>query len=197
MNVVRWIRIPAVAAMAMLWAHGTVATQPAAPLASHTNDDGQDDFDFLIGSWKVHLKKLVKPLTGSTTWIEFDGTSSARKILGGRANMDEFSTEDPQTHARTEGITVRLYNPTTKEWHIYWINPRDGVIGLPVVGKFKNGRGEFYDHEEFQGRTIFVRYVWSNITANAAHFEQSFSEDGGTTWETNWITDQTRVTPQS
>jgi hypothetical protein len=109
--------------------------------------------------------------------------------------MDEFTTEDPTTHAKTEGITVRLYNPTTKEWRLYWIGPRDGAIGIPVIGKFKDGRGEFYDQEEIQGRTIFVRYVWSNITANSAHFEQSFSQDGGKTWETNWITDQTRVSP--
>jgi hypothetical protein len=155
--------------------------------------DGQDGFDFLIGKWKVHLKKLVKPLTGSTTWVESEGTSSARKILGGHGNMDEFVTEDPQTHAKTEGVTVRLFNAQTQEWRIYWISPRDGAIGLPVVGRFKEGRGEFYDQEEFQGRTIFVRYVWSNITANSAHFEQAFSVDGGKTWEVNWISDQVRV----
>ena len=195
MNAMTWIRIPLLAAIATLVAHGAVAAQPTTPLAIHTNDDGQDDFDPLDGTWKVHLKKLVKPLTRSTTWIEFDGTSSLRKLLGGRANLDEFTSEDPQTHTKTEGVTLRLYNPTTKEWRIYWISPRDSAIGIPVVGKFKNGRGEFYDQEEFQGRTIFVRYVWSNITANSAHFEQSFSEDGGKTWETNWVTDQTRVSP--
>ncbi len=158
--------------------------------------DGQHDFDFLIGSWKIHLKRLVHPLTGSTTWIEFEGTSAARKVWGGRANMDEFETDGAAGHI--EGLTVRLYNPETHQWSLYWANSKDGnMSGPPNVGEFKNGRGEFFCQDTLNGRVIFIRYVWSEITPNSAHFEQSFSDDGGKTWEVNWVTDQRRVNDAS
>jgi len=154
--------------------------------------DGQHDFDFLEGTWKIHLKRLVHPLTGSTSWTEFDGNSKARKFWDSRGSFDEFETDGPSGHI--EGITVRLYNPQSHQWSLYWASGKNGAISLPAtVGEFKNGVGEFYDQEAFDGKMIFVRYVWSQITPNSAHFEQSFSDDGGKTWEVNWITGQTRV----
>ena len=153
--------------------------------------DGQRDFDFEIGSWKIHLKRLQQRLAGSKTWDEFDGTSVTRKVWDGNANLEEFETDGPTGHI--EGLTLRLYNPQSHQWSIYWANAKDAVLGQPMVGEFKNGRGEFYDQEPFNGRFILVRYIWSEITPNSAHFEQSFSDDGGKTWEVNWITDQTRV----
>lgn len=156
--------------------------------------DGQHDFDYEIGSWKIHLKKRLHPLTGSNTWVDFDGTSVTRKVWDGRANLEEFETDGPAGHI--EGLTLRLYSPQSHQWSIYWANSKDGTLGLPAMtGQFKNGRGEFYDQELFEGRMIYVRFVWSEITAVSAHFEQSFSDDGGKTWETNWITDQTREKP--
>jgi hypothetical protein len=166
--------------------------KPAANDAAQA--DGQHDFDYEIGAWKIHLRKLVHPLTGSSTWIDFDGTSVTRKVWQGRANIEEFETDGASGHV--EGLTLRLYNPQSHQWSIFWANGKDGVLGIPpMTGQFKNGRGEFYDQEMFEGRAIYVRFVWSNITATSAHFEQSFSADGGKTWETNWITDQTRVKP--
>jgi hypothetical protein len=164
------------------------------PQSSATTHDGQHDFDFEIGTWKIHLKRLQGRLVGSTTWVEFDGTSVTRKVWGGRANLEEFEVDSPTGHI--EGLTLRLYNPQTRQWSLYWANGKDGAIGGPAtVGEFKNGRGEFYDTEPSgpNGRSILVRFVWSEITPNSAHFEQSFSDDGGKTWEVNWITDQTRV----
>jgi hypothetical protein len=157
--------------------------------------DGQRDFDFEIGTWKIHLKRLEHPLTGSHTWVEFDGTSVTRKVWNGRANLEEFETEGPSGHV--EGLTLRLYNPQAHQWSLYWANGKDGVLNLPTIGEFKNDRGEFFDQEPYNGRYIFVRYIWSEITPNTAHFEQSFSEDGGKTWEVNWITDQTRVSDEA
>jgi len=156
--------------------------------------DGQHDFDFEIGSWKIHLKRLQDRLAGSTTWIEFDGTSVTRKVWDGRANLEEFETDSATGHI--EGLTLRVYNPQTHQWSIYWANSKDPALGQPIqpmVGEFKDGRGEFYDQELWKGRSVYVRFIWSDITPNSAHFEQSFSEDGGKTWEVNWITDQTRV----
>jgi hypothetical protein len=169
------------------------ATAPAqTPQIPRVERDGQHDFDFEIGSWKIHLKRRLKPLTGSNTWVEFDGTSVTRKVWDGRANLEEFETDGPTGHI--EGLTLRLYNPQTQQWSLYWANSKDGTMGGPPnIGEFKNGRGKFYCQDTFNGRAILIRYVWSDITPNSAHFEQSFSDDGGKTWEVNWITDQTRV----
>src|SRR5713226_534890 len=158
--------------------------------------DGQHDFDFEIGTWKVHLKRLLHPLTGSTTWVEFDGTSVARKIWNGRANQNEFEADGPT--GPIEGLTLRLYNPQTHQCSLYWANSKTGTIGGPPnIGEFKNGRGEFFCQDTLNGRAILVRYVWSDITPNSAHFEQSYSEDGGKTWEVNWISNQTQVKDES
>jgi hypothetical protein len=159
---------------------------------------GQHDFDFEIGTWKIHLSRLQDRLAGSTTWVEFDGTSVTRKVWDGRANLEEFETDSPTGHI--EGLTLRLYNPQSHQWSIYWANSKDPALGQPIqpmVGEFKNGRGEFYDQELWKGRSVFVRFIWSDITPNSAHFEQSYSDDGGKTWEVNWITNQTRVSGES
>jgi hypothetical protein len=162
--------------------------------ASGTQRDGQHDFDPLVGTWKAKLKRLVHPLSGSTTWIDFEGTQITRSVWGGRATLDEFHVDSPSTNTHIDGLTLRLYNPESRQWHIYWANARKGTLDFPpVVGEFNNGRGEFYDQEYFEGRSIFVRYVWSDITATTARFEQSFSDDGGKTWEANWISTIERV----
>ena len=153
--------------------------------------DGQHDFDFEIGMWKIHLKRLLNPLTGSTTWNEFDGTTVTRKLWDGRANIEQFETSSGTSHI--EGMTLRLYDPAAHQWSIYWANAKDGTLGVPTIGEFKNGQGEFYDREQINGRMILLRFIWSQITPNSAHFEQAFSDDGGKTWEVNWITDQTRI----
>ena len=153
--------------------------------------DGQHDFDFERGSWKIHLKKLEHPLTGSNKWIEFDGSSVTRKVWDGRSQIEEFETDGPAGHI--EGLTLRLYNPQSHQWSLYWATSKSGTIGLPTVGEFKDGVGEFYDHEEINGRMTLVRFLWTKTNSDSPHFEQSFSEDGGKTWEVNWITDQTRV----
>lgn len=167
---------------------------PAAPQAA-AQHDGQHDFDFELGTWKIHLKKLLNPLTGSNHWVEFDGTSVTRKVWDGRAQLEQFETEGTAGHI--EGLTLRLYNPQSRQWSLYWGTSKTGSLGVPTVGEFKNGRGEFYDQEPINGRVVLVRFIWSEITPNSAHFEQSFSDDGGKTWEVNWITDQTRMTSES
>jgi len=153
--------------------------------------DGQHDFDFELGSWNIHLKRLLHPLTGSTTWVEFDGTSVTRKLWDGRAQIEEFETDGPGGHI--EGLTLRTINPQTHLWSLYWANSKDGTVVVPQVGQFKDGVGEFYAQDTFNGKPIFVRFIWSKTDTEKPHFEQAFSEDGGKTWEVNWITDQVRV----
>jgi hypothetical protein len=153
--------------------------------------DGQNDFDFEIGNWNTHISRLEHPLTGSTTWVEYHGTSVVRKIWGGRANMVELEVDGPAGHI--EGISLRLYNPQSHQWSLNFANSRVGALSVPTVGEFRNGRGEFFDQEEFKGRMILVKNVWIDMTANSCRFEQSFSDDGGKTWEVNWIAVDTRT----
>lgn len=167
------------------------ASAQSAVQAGNKAHDGHHDFDFEDGTWKIHLKRRLHPLTGSNQWVEFDGTTTTQKLWDGAAHLEQFKTAGPT--GPVEGMTYRLYRPESRQWYLYWVNRKDGVLAQPMVGEFKNGVGEFYDQEPFDGRMIFVRFIWSRITPNSAHFEQSFSDDGGKTWEVNWITDQTRV----
>jgi len=153
--------------------------------------DGQHDFDFEIGTWKTHLKRLNNPLTGSTTWVEYEGTTVVRKVWNGRANLVELEVDGPSGHI--EGLSLRLYNPQSHQWSLNFANSAGGTLTEPTIGSFKNGRGEFFNQETFNGRAIFVRFVISDISANSCRFEQAFSDDGGKTWEVNWIATDTRV----
>jgi hypothetical protein len=169
------------------------ASKTSAQLAP-AERDGEHGFDFEIGTWKIHLKRLDGRLVGSKKWVEFDGTSVTRKVWDGRANLEEFEVDSPTGHI--EGMTLRLYDPQTHQWSLYWGTSKSGALAAPTIGEFKNGRGEFFDTEPSgpNGKSILCRFIWSDITPTSAHFEQSFSDDGGKTWEVNWITDQTRVT---
>jgi hypothetical protein len=153
--------------------------------------DGQHDFDFEFGTWTTHLKRLLQPLTGSTTWVEYEGTTTVRKVWSGRANLVELAVDGPKGHI--EALSLRLYNPDSRQWSLNFANSAGGTMATPTVGEFKNGRGEFIDQETLGGRAILVRFVISNITPTSCHFEQSYSDDGGKTWEVNWIADDTRM----
>jgi len=168
--------------------HGRAQQAPREP-------DGQHDFDFEIGTWKTHLKRLQRPLTGSTTWVAYEGTTVVRKVWNGRANLVELDVEGPAGHI--EGLSLRLYDSESRQWSLNFANSRGGTLSPPTIGGFKNGRGEFFSQETLDGRAIFVRFVISDITPNSCHFEQAFSEDGGKTWEVNWIAIDTRVKADS
>ena len=156
------------------------------PNARHTERDGRGDFDFFVGRWKIHNRRLRERLKGSTDWEEFEGTSVARTVLGGLGNLDECTME--RALGQLKGMTVRLYDPASRQWSLYWAdNVNSGILQTPMIGGFENGRGEFYAQELFQGKHIFSRFIWSEITETSCRWEQAFSPDGGKTWETNWI----------
>ncbi len=162
-----------------------VAASPA-PLP-----DRQHDFDFEFGDWTTHIKRLEHPLTGSTSWVEYDGSSIVRKVWGGRANLGEIDVSGPA--GRIQGLSLRLYDPQTRQWFVRFANSRDGDLGAPMIGGFKDGRGEFYNQETLNGRSIFVRFIFSDVTDKTFALEQAFSADGGKTWEANWIATFKRV----
>jgi hypothetical protein len=177
-----------------------LAQDQAADTRASVNDkrDGQHDFDWAVGSWKIHLRKLVRPLTGSNEWVELDGTVVCRKIWDGRAEVEEFNVDSRDKKRHITGLALRLYNPQSHQWSIYWAQPEKGIVELPpMIGQFQSrgGRGEFYNQDFLDGRQIYTRFVWGNVTGSSPHFEQSYSADGGKTWETNWITDQTKEKP--
>jgi hypothetical protein len=157
--------------------------------------DGQRDFDFEFGTWKTQLSRRLRPLTGSNTWVEYEGTSVVRRVWNGRANLGELEVDGPAGHI--EGLSLRLYDPQSRQWKISWANRRDGTLGQPMIGGFRNGRGEFYNQELLDGRAIYVRFIFSDITPNAFRLEQAFSADGGKTWEANWIARFSKVSAQT
>lgn len=163
----------------------------ASSTSTATERDGRRDFDFEIGTWNTKLKRLAKPLTGSTDWVEYEGTTVVRKIWNGAANLVELDVEGPA--GRIEALSLRLYNPESRQWSLNFSNIRGGTMSPPTIGEFSNGRGEFYSQETLGGRAILVRFIISDITPTSCHFEQAFSADGGKTWEVNWIADDTRA----
>ncbi|GGF13292.1 hypothetical protein GCM10011611_18750 [Aliidongia dinghuensis] len=151
---------------------------------------GIHDFDFFAGDWAVHHRQLRNRLAGDTEWFEFDGRIGMRKILGGLGNFDETEIRSPR--GIYNGATLRLFDPETSNWSIYWLDSRRLGIDTPMIGRFENGIGTFYADELFEGRPIRVRFIWTPISTTACRWEQAFSADGGASWETNWIMDFTR-----
>jgi hypothetical protein len=182
--------------------HARAQAGAAAPTPWSDRRDGQHDFDFEIGTWKTHVRRLVRPLTGSTTWADYDGVTTVARVWNGRANLVELVADGAAGHF--EGLNLRLYNPESRQWSLNFANSRGGTLGTPTVGEFRGGRGEFYDQELLDGRAILVRFVISDVTRdscfvvsatvpNVCRFEQAFSDDGGRTWEVNWIATDTRT----
>jgi len=157
---------------------------------SATERDGQHDFDFNIGTWKTHIRRLLRPLTGSNDWVELNGTVHVRKVWNGRAQLEEIEADGSGGHF--EGLDLFLYHPEAHQWAQYFADGDVGVVNPPQTGEFKDGRGEFYDQESFNGRIVLVRFVWFDITQDSHKVEQSFSNDGGKTWEPNFVATLTR-----
>jgi hypothetical protein len=167
------------------------AARPAPDSAIVVPQGDPRDFDFEFGAWTVHIRRLLHPLTGSTSWVDMDGSSVVRRVWQGRANLGEL--EVAGGGVRLEGMSLRVYDPVARHWNIHWTNANDGLVGPAMQGGFANGRGLFYDHEQLGERTIAVRFIFSDITATTFRLEQAFSPDEGRTWETNWIATFHRV----
>jgi hypothetical protein len=190
---------PYVLPVALLFA-GLTAAQPAAAFAQDAAAypavvaspaaNGENDFDFNIGTWKVHMRRREHPLTGANTWTTLEGTVVVRKLLGGQGNIAEINVEGNAAHLVF--LSLRLYNAQTHEWTLNFSSKGGGALGVPMVGHFVNGRADFYDQEPYNGRTILCRF--SIFVLNGTYRdEQSFSADGGLTWEVNWINTFSKV----
>jgi hypothetical protein len=147
--------------------------------------DGQHDFDFNFGTWKTHVTRLAHPLSGSKVWTDYDGVSTVTKVWDGKASL--FELEVQGLAGRIEGVGLRLYNRTSHQWNLNWTNSSSGMLDGAMIGEFRDGRGEFFGMDTFNGRAILVRNGFYEIKTTSSRFEQAFSADGGKTWETNWI----------
>jgi hypothetical protein len=198
MNVHRRFRtVPVWCALLLALQAPQAISQASSPVSTRDGQrtvqarDGQHDFDFEIGAWKTRLRRLQNPLTGSTSWVEYEGTTVVRSIWNGRANLVELVVDGPAGHI--EALSLRLYNSKSGQWTLNFSSSGSGSLAQPAVGEFRNGRGEFYNQDMLNGKAILVRFVISDITSTSCHFEQAFSGDGGKTWEVNWIVTDTRV----
>jgi hypothetical protein len=155
--------------------------------AAETATSGLHDFDFLVGQWRVHHRRLKERLADNHEWVEFEGTSLVQKLMGGDALVDDNVVDLPAGAYRAAGL--RAFDRNSGQWSIWWLDGRTplGPLDPPVRGGFRDGTGTFVADETFNGRAIRVRFVWSRITPVSCHWEQAFSPDGGATWETNWM----------
>jgi hypothetical protein len=171
----------------------SVRAQTTSDPADLPQRDGSHDFDFLIGDWKAHVRRLPDRLNKSNFWVEYDGISNHHKLLDSNANFEQFEVTSTDKKLHIKAQTLRMYNPGTRQWSIYLVDLDNGTLDAPpVVGAFSGKRGEFYHQEILKGRTILVRYVWLDISPKSARMEQSYSPDGGKTWEVNWICELSR-----
>ena len=161
----------------------------AGPPTASVDRDGQHDFDSLAGTWKGHTKYRAHPLVGSDTWIESDGSEIFQNIWD-RAMLE--LSEGANTNGPV-GLMLYTYNSPSHQWYVYFASRKDGKVGLPNVGEFRNGRGEFFVQDTLNGKSLLNRYVWSQIASGSPHFEESWSSDGGRTWEPARIVDLARV----
>jgi hypothetical protein len=159
-------------------------------IASAQVRDGADDFNWEIGVWDTHVQ-VRAPLDAVAHWTTFDGTSDVHALSGSRANTVDLSLANA-TGNRIEGVSLRLFNPQTRQWSLNFASMRDGMLTAPVYGQFTDGRGAFYGQDTVDGRVVMVRFVISDITPTSARFVQSYSADGGETWIDNWIATDTR-----
>lgn len=172
---------------ALVFAQTSSEGAKAGPPTASVDHDGQHDFDSLAGTWKGHTKYRAHPFDGSDPWIEFDGTESFEKIWDGAVLELSKGASGPA------GLMLYTYNPQSHQWSVYFANSKDGKVGLPNVGEFRNGRGEFIVQDTLNGKSLLNRYVWSQIASSSPHFEESWSSDGGRTWEPVRIVDLARV----
>ena len=155
------------------------------------NEATASDFDFWFGSWDVRNRWLRRRLAGSDDWEEFDATVVARPLLDGVGNEDEFRTDHAGGFI---GMSFRFFDPERRRWSIYWADSRrPGELDPPVFGTFSGDVGVFDGEDVNRGRPILVRFTWSGITTPTPRWEQAFSDDGGRTWETNWVMDFARA----
>ena len=157
----------------------------------HAARASQHDFDFLFGRWTIRNRFLTKRLRGSSEWVEFDAQSEVQPLLNGFGHLDRYRAV--RAGEPIEALTLRLFDPASGEWSIYWADTvRARTLLPPMVGRFTGGTGEFFGDESVDGKPVLCRFRWTRNSDSSPEWQQAFSDDGGKTWETNWVMTFTR-----
>lgn len=189
MGLTIYLRAAAAACLlAATMGHATADTPPAP-----TARDGQHDFDFNLGTWRTHIRRLIHPQTGDTTSVQVEGTVTVRPVWGGRAQLEEIETNGPS--GRWQGATLFLYNPAARQWSQTFFDSAHPGRGSTTIGSFANGRANLYAQDVINGRTVLVRGTWSDIKPDSHSYEEAASPDGGKTWETYFAARLERIAP--
>lgn len=149
------------------------------------------DFDFLRGTWRVQNRRLRARLVWCEEWDEFQTDVVSGPLLDGRGSLDTYHGDS------LSAVALRLLDPTTGDWSIYWADGSTAALGEPVRGRFDGDAGEFFGDDSHDGRAVRVRFRWRKVDGDHATWEQAFSVDGGATWETNWTMAWTRRNGES
>jgi hypothetical protein len=168
----------------------TLATAGAAQAAPALRD-GAHDFDFDLGVWRTDIVRRLHPLGGSDESVHLTGTVTVRKLWDGRAQVEEIEADGPKGH--WEGMTVFLYDPDAHQWSMNFANGSAGRFNAPLIGSFANGRGELIMQDTLDGRSILVRGVWSDFTPTSHTYQESYSDDGGRTWQVAFTAHKTKM----
>jgi hypothetical protein len=191
---ITWMHVRLAAISLVLVASSAVVRAGPGPAVDLAQRDGQHDFEFNVGVWRTHITRILDPFSKSAMRsVALDGTVTVRKVWGGRALLEEIEADGPDGH--WQGLTLFLYNPGSHQWSQVFANSTTGVLNPPLTGTFRNGRGELFAQDTLNDRVILVRGVWSDIAPDAHTYEESYSDDGGKTWNPAFIANLTRVTP--
>jgi len=153
--------------------------------------DGLHDFDNEVGTWTIHTTRLMHPLAHANDWVTYDGTKTVTAAHGGKANIAEVTEDGPAGHLHF--VAIRLYDPAAQQWSLNFTSAGNAAFGAPLYGELRNGGITFIGPDVQNGRSILVRFISKEESADRASSEQSFSDDGGKTWELNWVNIYTRV----
>jgi hypothetical protein len=166
-----------------------------APTPTAAVHDGQHDFDFNIGVWHTHIKRILEPFASTSESVELNGTVTVRKVWNGKAQLEEIEADGPKGH--WEGLALFLYNPSAHQWSQSFVNSKVGALSASStnVGEFKDGRGVLIGQDTVNDKTILVRAAWSDIKPDSHQYEESFSDDGGKSWVRAFVANLTRLKP--
>jgi hypothetical protein len=153
--------------------------------------DGSRDFDSEMGTWTIHTKRLMHPLAHANDWVTYDGTKTVMPAWSGKANIAEVKEDGAAEHLNF--VAVRLYDPSAQQWSLNFMSAGNATFGIPLTGELRDGGIEFNGPDTLNGRNILVRFVSQTQDADHASSEQYFSNDGGRTWELNWVNNYTRT----
>jgi hypothetical protein len=190
------LALSTIATAALMHVASSSAAAPESPpttiaVAPTVRHDGAHDFDFNVGVWKTEIHRVLDPLTGSKHAIDLRGMVTVRALWDGRAQIEEIEADGPAGHMR--GMTLFLYDPAARQWSQTFASNAGGPLSGGLVGSFDGGRGELIGTDTFDGRTILIRAVWSDIQADSHRFEETYSDDGGKTWTPAFTARLTRV----